>query len=200
MVLVSLVIVLSFRFAFFYFSVDLNQDIELVAPILWSTIFFAGLIGLESSFSFEKENRCLDGLLLLPTSRYSIYLGKVLSNLVFLIVVNVATLIFVIAFFSYDPGETIVPLFGVISLGTVSFVSMGTLVSGMTISAKTSQTILRIALIPLIIFTVVLPAVVATSKVVAGDGNLVLELRILGGFAILSLLLAYLLFGYLLEG
>lgn len=200
MILLSLVIVLSFRFAFFYFSVDLSGNPELVAPILWATIFLAGLMCLESSFSYEKENRCLDGLLLLPTSRYSIYLGKMLSNLIFLIAINLTTLIFVIAFFAYDPGEVFLPLFGVMLFGTLSFVTMGTLVSGMTIGAKTRQTLLRIALIPLIIFTVVLPAVVATSKVVSGSWDLLPELRVLGGFTILSLLLAYLLFGYLMEG
>ncbi|MFQ6106318.1 MAG: heme exporter protein CcmB [Thermoplasmata archaeon] len=200
MILLSLVIVLSFRFAFFGFDVDLSESPELVAPILWTTIFFAGVMGLESSFSYEKENKYLDGLLLLPTSRYSIYLGKMLSNLLFLIAIDIATLIFVVAFFAYDPGGSFLALFGVVLLGTFSFVAMGTLVSGMTISARARQALLQIALIPLIVFTIVIPAVVATSKVVLGSGDLGPELRILGGFGILSLLLAYVLFGYLLEG
>lgn len=200
MILLSLVVILSFRFAFFGFDVELSESPHLVAPILWTTIFFAGIMGLESSFSYEKENKNLDGLLLLPTSRYSIYLGKMLSNLIFLIVVDIVTLVLVIAFFAYDPGVAITALFGVILLGTFSFVAMGTLVSGMTIAAKTRQTLLQIALIPLIVFTVVIPAVVATSKVVSASGDMMSELRILAGFGILSLLLAYLLFGHLMEG
>ncbi len=200
MILLSLVVILSFRFAFFGFDVELSESPHLVAPILWTTIFFAGILGLESSFSYEKENKYLDGLLLLPTSRYSIYLGKMLSNLIFLIVIDIVTLVLVIAFFAYDPGGAITALFGVILLGTFSFVAMGTLVSGMTIAAKTRQTLLQIALIPLIVFTVVIPAVVATSKVVSASGDVMPELRILAGFGILSLLLAYLLFGHLTEG
>jgi len=180
--------------------VELSESPHLVAPILWTTIFFAGIMGLESSFSYEKENKNLDGLLLLPTSRYSIYLGKMLSNLIFLIVIDIVTLVLVIAFFAYDPGGAITALFGVMLLGTFSFVAMGTLVSGMTIAAKTRRTLLQIALIPLIVFTVVIPAVVATSKVVSASGDVMPELRILAGFGILSLLLAYLLFGHLMEG
>ena len=88
----------------------------------------------------------------------------------------------------------------IVLLGTISFVAMGTLVSGMTIGAKTRQTLIQIALIPLVIFTVVVPAVVATSKVIEGTGDFIPEVRLLGGFAIVSLLVAYLLFGYVLEG
>jgi heme exporter protein B len=197
MILLSLVIILSFRFAFFSFDVDLTDSPFLVAPIIWTTIFFAGLVGLESSFSYEKENRYLDGLLLLPTSRFSIYLGKMISNLIFLVVIDIVTIVFVVAFFAYDLGGIAPTLLGVILIGTFSFVAMGTLISGMTMSARTRQSLLQIALIPLIVFTVVIPAVDATSKVV--DGDLVPDLRILGGFGILSLLLAYLLFGHILE-
>jgi heme exporter protein B len=200
MVLLSLVIILSFRFAFFGFDVNLTDSPELVAPILWTTIFFAGLVGLESSFSYEKENKYLDGLLLLPTSRYSIYLGKMLSNFLFLVVIDVLTVVFVVAFFAFDFGGDALTLFMVLLLGTFSFVAMGTLISGMTMSARTRQSLLQIALIPLIVFTVVIPAVVATSTVVLGSGDLAPDLRILGGFGILSLLLAYLLFGHVLEG
>ena len=200
MILLSLVIILSFRFALFGFDMELSENPHLVAPILWTTIFFAGIMGLESSFSYEKENKYLDGLLLLPTSRYSIYLGKMLSNLLFLIVVDLVTLVFVVAFFAYDPSGAFVTLLGVILLGTFSFVAMGTLVSGMTIAAKTGQSLLQIALIPLIVFTVVIPAVVATSKIVSESGDVMPELNILVGFGILSLLLAYLLFGHIMEG
>lgn len=83
-------------------------------------------------------------------------------------------------------------MLGVIIIGTLISVTVGTLVSGMTLCTKTRQTPLRIALIPLIIFTVVLPAVVPTSKVISRGGDLKPELRILGGFAVVSLLLAYL--------
>ncbi len=200
MILLSLVIILSFRFALFGFDMELSENPHLVAPILWTTIFFAGIMGLESSFSYEKENKYLDGLLLLPTSRFSIYLGKMLSNLLFLIVVDLVTLVFVVAFFAYDPGGAFVTLLGVILIGTFSFVAMGTLVSGMTIAAKTRQSLLQIALIPLIVFTVVIPAVAATSKIVSASGDVMPELNILVGFGILSLLLAYLLFGHIMEG
>lgn len=200
MILLSLVIILSFRFALFGFDMELSENPHLVAPILWTTIFFAGIMGLESSFSYEKENKYLDGLLLLPTSRYSIYLGKMLANLLFLIVVDLVTLVFVVAFFAYDPSGAFVTLLGVILVGTFSFVAMGTLVSGMTIAAKTHQSLLQIALIPLIVFTVVIPAVAATSKIVSESGDVMPELNILVGFGILSLLLAYLLFGHIMEG
>jgi len=56
------------------FSLDLNPKIqrEITAGMLWITFTFAGTLGLNRSMAIEKENNCLDGLLLAPVDRTAI--------------------------------------------------------------------------------------------------------------------------------
>src|SRR5213078_5315544 len=57
--------------------------IDLAPSILWVTFTFAAILALNRAFQLELENQALDGLLLAPIDRSSIYLGKLIANLVF---------------------------------------------------------------------------------------------------------------------
>ena len=74
----------------FIFSVDLSLvNSEEVGPgVLWVAVIFAGTLGLNRSFTLEKENSGLQGLLLAPIDRAAIYFGKMLSNLIFFLVME----------------------------------------------------------------------------------------------------------------
>src|SRR5660398_278459 len=57
------------------------REMNLVRPgVFWSAFIFAGMLGLNRSFAGEKENDCLQGLLLCPVDRAEIYVGKFLAN------------------------------------------------------------------------------------------------------------------------
>ena len=62
----------------FIFSVDLSiVNSNQVGPgVLWVAILFSGTIGLNRSFMLEKENQCIQGLMLAPIDRSAIYFGK----------------------------------------------------------------------------------------------------------------------------
>ena len=64
----------------FIFSVDLSlvNAIEVAPGVLWVAILFAGTLGLNRSFTLEKENSGLQGLMLAPIDRSAIYFGKML--------------------------------------------------------------------------------------------------------------------------
>jgi heme exporter protein B len=70
----------------FIFSVNLSivNASEVGPGILWVAFLFSGTLGLNRSFVIEKENECLMGLMLAPADRTAIYFGKLISNLVFL--------------------------------------------------------------------------------------------------------------------
>lgn len=206
MVIFSLLIILAFKFAFtFYTSGDeaLSNPLDLkplVSPILWVTFSFAGMFGLLSSFSKEKDRGSLDGLMLCPMDRSAIYFGKVISNFFLILLVDISSLIFFALFFSFDYYGNIILIFFIILLGTFSFVVVGTLVSGISVNTRTREVLLPILLIPLIIYTVLVPSIIATSK--ALDGKVVdaiPELRVLGMFAVIYITIAYLLFNYVVE-
>ena len=78
----------------FSFALDLRGNVARAAApgILWSTVAFAGTLGLSRSLAREQQSGCIDGLLLTPVDRSAIFFGKALGNLIFMTVVEVILL------------------------------------------------------------------------------------------------------------
>src|SRR5512137_2199201 len=72
----------------FNFALEAVRDsIRAAVPgVLWVAFAFAGTLGLNRMFAAEKENSCLQGLLMLPIDRGIIYLGKMLAASVFMLI------------------------------------------------------------------------------------------------------------------
>ena len=69
----AILVIVIFNFAF---STD-PETLALVAPgILWVTFTFSGILSLNRAFVAEKEEGCMEGLMVCPVSREAIYLGK----------------------------------------------------------------------------------------------------------------------------
>lgn len=154
----------------FIFSIDLSiVKANQVGPgILWVAFLFAGTLGLNRSFMLEKENGCLEGLILTPADRTAIYFGKMLSNLVFLLIMEAFILPLFMIFFNVDLIAHLGPLLLVILLGTVGFCAIGTLLSSLSSNLKTREIMLPILLYPLIV-PVVIGAVRLTGQLLAGE-------------------------------
>ena len=58
---------------------------EAAPAVLWVALIFAGVLGINRSFLTERENECLQGVLLCPVDRGSIYLAKVVGNVIFMV-------------------------------------------------------------------------------------------------------------------
>ncbi len=85
----TLLVIVIFNFAF---GAD-QETMELVAPgILWVTFAFAGVLGLNRAFVPEKEQGCLEGLMVCPISREVIYIGKMLGSLLFMLIIEAIAL------------------------------------------------------------------------------------------------------------
>ncbi|HIE31550.1 MAG TPA: heme ABC transporter permease, partial [Methanosarcinales archaeon] len=99
MLVFALLIILIFSFSFKNSIGDYDQITELAPGILWITFIFAGMLGLSRSFTLEQEENCIEGLRLCPVDRSVIYAGKMLSNLVLMVTMElVAIPIFIILF------------------------------------------------------------------------------------------------------
>jgi heme exporter protein B len=197
MLIFGIMVLLSFKFAFTYYATDF---VPLVAPILWITFVFAGMFRLVSSFAKEKDTGCLEGLMLAPSGRWSIYVGKLLSNLALLLIIDFVALLFFGVFFAYDYGGNILGVAIVIILGTVAFAVAGTLVSGIAVNAKGREIVFPILLIPMIVLTVLMPSINATSM--ALDGGIldaIPEIRIIAMFSVIYIALSYVLFEFVME-
>ena len=153
----------------FVFSVNLSivGAREIGPGVLWVAFLFAGTIGLNRSFMLEKENGCLQGLLLAPLDRTALYFGKLVSNFVFLLIMEAFMLPLFMIFFNIDLIQHLLPLLYVILVGTLGFCAIGTLLSSLSVNLKTRDIMLPILLYPLMI-PVVIGSVQMTGQVLSG--------------------------------
>src|SRR5881275_2431558 len=139
--------------------------IDLAPSILWVTFTFAAMLALNRAF--QLENGALEGLLVSPVSRRSLYLGKLLANLGFVGVVEAVGLPLFVLFFDVPVGPVLLPLVGVIALATVGFVSVGTLFSAMVVRTRFAELMLPVLLLPFLLLPLTY-AVQATARLLAG--------------------------------
>jgi heme exporter protein B len=168
---------------------------DLAPSILWVTFTFAAVLTLNRAFHLELENQALEGLLLAPVARGSLYLGKLLANLAFVTIVEAIGLPLFALFFNVPVLPVLPSLAGVIALATVGFVAVGTLFSAMTVRTRFAELLLPVLLLPFMIPPLIW-AVLATAALFAGRplseaGG---WLRLLGAYDIVFVTLAYLLF------
>ena len=86
----------------FNFALEAARDSirEVVPGVLWVAFVFAGTLGLNRMFASEKENSCLQGLLMVPMDRGILFLGKMLAASVFMLIAEVVIFIFSLVFFN----------------------------------------------------------------------------------------------------
>jgi len=169
--------------------------VDLAPSILWVTFTFAAMLALNRAFQLELENQALDGLLLAPVSRSSIYLGKLIANLVFVATVEAVGLPLFALFFNVPILHVLGSLVAVIALATVGFVAVGTLFSGMTARTRFAELLLPVLLLPFMIPPLIW-AVLATAALLAGRplSEATGWLRLLAAFDIVFVTLAFVLF------
>lgn len=202
MFLFAVLMIIAFRFAFAD-AVDSGAVSmpELATSALWICFSFAAIIGMYTSFAKEKDRETLEGLLLAPIDRSEIYLGKALSNLTIVFMVDLLSIAFFGLFFSFDFGGQSIAVIGLAFLGTVALVLVGTLVAGISVNTRGREVLLPVLLIPLIAFSVIVPSVSATRSAIAGDlSGSVPELGMIAAFAVIFASVGYLTFDYVLEG
>jgi len=185
----------------FSFSFDLRVErVAEVAPgVLWVTFAFAGTLELNRSLATEVEGARLDGLLLAPMERSTIYFGKMLGNLVFILAIEALMLPIFSAVFDLNllqPG-----LLFTVLLGTIGFAAVGTLLSTMAVNTRARE-----VLLPVLLFPIILPVVLSAVKITAGmlDGqpwtDMAPWLRLLIGFDIIFATVCYMTFDYVVQG
>ncbi|MEM4658838.1 MAG: heme exporter protein CcmB [Candidatus Methanosuratincola sp.] len=186
----------------FNFSLSLSTEIiPMVTPaVLWISFIFAGVLGLGRSFATEIEAGSIYGLLLTPVDRSVLYLGKMMSNLVFVLVMEFVTLPLFTGFFNVNLFEHASDLLVVVLLGTIGFVSVGTLFSAMAVNTRLREVLLPILLFP-IIMPVIISAVRLTDSVLQGRGIATEggSLKLLVSFDIIFLVVCSVVFEYVIE-
>ena len=186
----------------FNFSIDLLEvnPLDIAQGVLWIAFTFSGILGLNRSFLFEKENDCLQGLMLTPIDRSAIYLGKMLGNLVFMLIMEAIAVPIFVVLFNIGIYDKIISLAIVIFLGTLGFVTVGTLFSAMSVNIKAREVMLPILLFPIVV-PIIIAAVKSTGLILSGSpfGEIVSWLKLIIVFDIIYLVVSFLSFEYIIE-
>lgn len=195
MLVFSLLMILIFNFAL---DLDIGTRQSVTAGVLWATFAFAGTLGLNRSMAIEKDRGCMDGLLLAPVDRSAIYFGKVISNLAFMLIVELVVL--PVYSVLYNVNLFLPGLILVILLGSIGYVSVGTLLAAMSVQTRTRDILLPILLFPVVI-PVLIAAVQASNGYLTGAeaAEITPWINLLITYDIILTAVAYMLFDYIVE-
>lgn len=186
----------------FHFSFDLPPDrVGAMAPaLLWLAFLFTGTLGLAQLFQAERENHCLDALLLSPLDRGALFLAKTLFNFMLMLAVEIVVIPLFWILFNLSSWNLLPQLFLVTLLGTLGFCVLGTLLSAVTLRARARE-----LLLPLVLFPLMIPVILATIRCmenvmrVGEFGDALPWLRLLLGFDVIFLTVGVLIFDWVIE-
>ncbi|MGH7539294.1 MAG: heme exporter protein CcmB [Gemmatimonadales bacterium] len=169
--------------------------LDLAPSILWVTFSFAAMLAMNRAFQAELENQALDGLLMAPISRASLFWGKFAANVVFVALVQVVGVLLFALFFDVPIGRVWLPLAAVTALATVGFLAVGTLFSAMVVRTRFAELMLPVLLLPFLLPPLI-AAVQVTAQLFAGRplSDAAGWLRLLAAYDVTFVTLATLLF------
>ena len=148
------------------FHVNDKTNAATAAGTIWITIFFAATLSFGRVWQRERDESALTGLLVAPIPRASIFLGKMLGVLVFLLAVEMIVVPIVALMFHVDLPDVAAPLALVLFLGTIGVAATGTLFGAMTVRTRARDLVLATVLFPLLSPTLV--SGVAASREIIG--------------------------------
>lgn len=195
MLVFSLLVIIIFNFAL---ELDIRTRQSVTSGVLWVTFAFAGTLGLNRSMSLEKDQGSLDGLLLAPVDRSAIYFGKVISNLAFMLIVEVIVL--PVYSFLYNVNLFRLGLLLVLLLGSIGYIAVGTLLATMAVQSRRRE-----VLLPILLFPVVLPVLIAAVRasggfLTSGDASGIMPwVNLLIVYDVVFIAVAYMVFDYVVE-
>lgn len=198
MLIFSALVIVTFSFAFD----PANNTVKAVIPgLIWVITIFSGILGLNRSFLSEQANESLNGLIMSPIDPSSVYLGKFLSNLVLVILVQIVAVPLLFILFDFKVVGNIGLLVVVLLLGTVGFISVGTFLAALAANSKSSEMLLPIILFP-VVSPLVIGAVQATKIILINFENMASAyswMKLMAAYDLVFFVICFILFEYVLE-
>jgi heme exporter protein B len=190
-------------FVVFHFALNRNSvEGDTASGILWVTLLFAAILGINRLFVADAEQGGFDGFLLAPVDRSAMFIAKVLTLLGFLVALEiVAVPAFALLLLGAPLGPALGSLVGTLALGDIGVAVIGTLVAALAVRTRA-----RDLLGPLLALPLMVPIVIGGARASAPALNTVHAagaparwLLTLGLYDLLFGLIAYALFDFLLE-
>ena len=172
--------------------------------LLWVLIVFTSLLGLGRSFAHEKEQGCMEGIMLVPLDRSVVFLAKATANILFMIAVEIVVVpLFYFFFMSGQPiagtfAFIVAPLF----VGTIGMAGIGTMLSTITMNTRSRDVMLAVLFIPLI-YPLLYACVTATTAAITGTefwtDFYVMPLVLACGYDVVMLLVCWVLYDFVVS-
>ena len=200
----SLLVVLAFVFSMGpFFPFDLEERSKLAASVLWISFTFAGVITLTRSFDVERSDGAVHIIRLAGVDPSNFYISKVLSNFIFLTVLEFILTPVSLQFVESLDLVSVITLFkllGILSIGTLGLCAVGVILSGMASTTRGKESLLSVLLLPLVIPVIMAGTKCTVSLLSTGSlqGTFWIMLLILYSFVFLTI--SYLLFEFVIEG
>jgi heme exporter protein B len=190
-------------FVIFHFALDRSSlEGDLAAGVLWATLLFAAMLGINRLFVAEREQGGFEAFLLAPVDRTTLLLAKATALFCYLAAVElVAVPAFAVLLLGPSPGPAFPELIGVLVLANAGIAAVGTLASALAIQTRARDLIAPLVALPLLV-PVVIAGARATSPLLLEAGADPLPgkwLAVLALYDVVFALLAYAVFDYLLE-
>jgi heme exporter protein B len=167
---------------------------------LWLAVFFAGVLTFNRSYQVELDSGALDTLLLYGGGRWTIFTGKLLANLAFVMMMLVIVLIVGAVLFQVEVPAQWPTLLAVLALGVIGLVTLGTFYAAMASRSRAREVLLPLLLFPMMV--PVLLAAIQASKALFG-ADLMQEsgawMRLLVAYDLVFLIITHLAFEYVIE-
>jgi heme exporter protein B len=190
-------------YVLFHFGLDRDSlDGELASGVLWVTLLLAAVIGVSRLFAAEREQGGIDGLLLAPVDRTSLFLAKSAALFLFLVAVEiVAVPAFGLLLLGPDLGGALPELLAILALGDLGIAAVGALVAALAAETRARELIVPLLLLPLLV-PVLIACAQATEPLLRqeqGPEDLGRWLALLTLYDVVFVLLSVAVFDYLLE-
>ncbi len=195
MLFFSLLVVVLFSFAF---DPTMAVSRQIAGGILWVALLFASVTALNQTWTRELRNQVLDAQRMAPSPASALFVAKVLANFLFVTLIQVVLAPLFIVFYNLHALGQGWWMMVVLPLGTLALVVNGTFFAALSLRTRTRE-----MLLPLILFPITVPALLAmvqsTTGILTGEFDPGLWIRLLGGYDIIFTVLCLLLFETILN-
>ena len=189
-------------FVIFRFGLDRTQlSGSLASGVLWATLLFAAVLGINRLFVAERQEGGFDAIRLAPIDRTALFAAKAVALVIYLGILELIV-VPVFAIFFLDSAAAIPPLAGVLLLADIGLAATGTLISSMAVNSRARDLLGPLVLLPLVV-PLMIAATGASRHLLAAGGpgyeRFGTWLAVLGLYDLIFILVGYAVFDFLLE-
>ncbi len=195
MLFLALLVVVLFSLAFDPTRAEARQ---IASGVLCVAILFAATGALNQAWARELRGGVLDAQRMSPAPPSTLLLGKVLASFIFVSIVELLLAPLFVIFYNLDPQGNPWMLLLILPLGTWALVGNGVFFAALSLRTRSRE-----LLLPLLLFPIFIPALLAMTSgaaaVFTGDNDPSLWVRLLAGYDVIFTTAAVLLFGLVLN-